>query len=87
MNLWDPHRLSEKVNGAESATGEAGEEEEWRYGPVRSAAAACGRCRFCLFTQALADLSLLRKQRWRRGEREAEACLRRKTFLLMCLLI
>ena len=35
--------ISEKLNGAESAKGEAGEKEEWRYGPVRSAAVACGR--------------------------------------------
>ena len=62
-NLWERHQLSEKVNGAESATGEAGEEEEWRYGWVIFVAATCGHRRFRLFTQALADLSLLRKQR------------------------
>ena len=36
------------MNGAELAKGEAGEKEEWRYGPVRSAAVACGCRRFCL---------------------------------------
>ena len=65
-NLLERHRQSEKVNGAESMKGEAGEEEEWRYGSVRFVVAACGRRRFRLFTQAFAGLSLLRKQRWRR---------------------
>ena len=36
-NIWERHRLSEKVNVAESAKGEAGEEEEWR-GPLHVAA-------------------------------------------------
>ena len=99
--------MSEKVNEKESEKGEVGEKEERRYGPVRSAAAACEvarfscrfevlrkrevrrlRCRFKEFeekergavqfderhavtavdstSQALIDLSLLRKQRWRR---------------------
>ena len=47
-NLLERHRQSEKVNGAESMKGEAGEEEEWRYGPVRLTAAACGRRPFRL---------------------------------------
>ena len=63
-NIWERHRLSEKVNVAESAKGEAGEEEEWRYGQVRSAAAACGR-------PSLAGLGFREKQRWRRRMRGA----------------
>ena len=47
-NLWERHQLSEKLNGAKSTKGVTGEEEEWTYGPVRSAAATCGRRRFCL---------------------------------------
>ena len=47
-NLWERHRLSEKLNGKESVKGEAGEEEEWRYGPMRLMATACGHRQFRL---------------------------------------
>ena len=49
--------MSEKLNGAELAKGEAGEEEEWRYGPVRSAAAACGHRRFCLTSSCRSEFA------------------------------
>ena len=57
------HRQSEKVNGAESMKGEAGEEEEWRYGSVRSAAAACGRHPFRLTSSYWSEPQNLRLRR------------------------
>ena len=51
------------MNGAESAKGEAGEEEEWRYGPVRSTAAACGRHPFHLTRSCRSEPQNLRLRR------------------------
>ena len=66
-NIWERHRLSKRVNGAESAKGEGGEEEEWRYGQVRSMTTTCGR-------ESLASLGFREKQRWRRRMRRAWMC-------------
>ena len=47
----------------ESTKGEAGEEEEWRYGPVRSATAACGRRPFRLTRSCWSEPQNLRLRR------------------------
>ena len=47
--------------------GEGGEEEEWRYGQVRSMTTTCGR-------ESLANLGFREKQRWRRRMRRAWMC-------------
>ena len=48
-----------------------GEEEEWRYGPVRSAAAECGRRQFCLTSSCQSEFAEKTKVEEMRERREA----------------